>query len=642
MFNTGDLARWLEDGSLEPLGRKDDQVKISGFRVELDGVSRSIEKCPSVLKACALKIDAKLWGFYAAPAVLDEDTLRTPLVDVLPFYAIPTVWKHLRTIDLTPNGKVDKRKLREIAAVEMTKTLVLANEWKEPTPPKSLHEVPRDGRSNAEFSDRRDLKSVAKIDVHQSVPEKQSASISGSSATDLSDQENEKKKVEYPLPSKNGFHGWRWLRHRGLSAYRKLFGLIFLANTIPFLFLLWQSKDYKFSLPLPSILTAIASNLLCAALLRQDNVVNLIYYLATRIPVSTPLFIRRHFARVYHNGGVHSGCAVSATAWWVIFAVEASRYHFTSSPQPGRHYHVNNATMVFTYLILALLLAIIAMAYPALRMKMHDQFEWTHRFAGWTVLGLVWVQLVVATLSFERDSSNIGPALAKTPALYLVALITLSIASPWMALRKVKVVAQPLSKHAVRLHFDFFTPRTGSSVGVRITDRPLVEWHAFAAIFEPGTKGFSIIVSRAGDWTGRIIDKPPTSIWTRGTPASGVLAIAPLFRKIVLVSTGSGIGPCMPVILERSVACRILWSTKNPLKTYGQEILSTIYTTDPDAVVWDTDERGRPDLASLAYQMYRESGAECVCVISNAHTTAKLVYRLESRGVPAFGPIWDS
>lgn len=64
MFNTGDLCKWREDGTLEPLGRIDDQVKIKvrnstsrhfsartdtvkGFRVELDGVSAVIEVCYS-------------------------------------------------------------------------------------------------------------------------------------------------------------------------------------------------------------------------------------------------------------------------------------------------------------------------------------------------------------------------------------------------------------------------------------------------------------------------------------------------------------------------------------------------------------------------------------------------------------------
>ena len=43
MFNTGDLGRWRPDGQLEHLGRIDDQVKVKGFRVELDGVAAAME-----------------------------------------------------------------------------------------------------------------------------------------------------------------------------------------------------------------------------------------------------------------------------------------------------------------------------------------------------------------------------------------------------------------------------------------------------------------------------------------------------------------------------------------------------------------------------------------------------------------------
>lgn len=70
--------------------------------------------------------------------------------------------------------------------------------------------------------------------------------------------------------------------------------------------------------------------------------------------------------------------------------------------------------------------------------------------------------------------------------------------------------------------------------------------------------------------------------------------------------------------------------------------MSNVLAMDSDAVIWDTAINGRPDLAALAYQMYMESGAECVCVISNKSLTTKLVYALESRGVPAFGPVFDS
>ncbi|KAK1975578.1 amino acid adenylation domain-containing protein [Colletotrichum cereale] len=637
MFNTGDLARWLEDGSLEPLGRKDDQVKISGFRVELDGVSRAIEKCPGVVKGCALKIDDRLWGFYSAPAPIEESRLKAVVGEGQPFYAVPTIWRYLPAIELTPNGKVDKRALHDIAggAAKAPPPLPLApiaTGMSTPETTSSASSVmtavsPTTSEGGLTLVDSR---TFTVIDPRRDLDLEKTAAFVAEEV------EKQEEGDDYELPSKNGFYGWRWIRHRGLNAYRKLFGVIFLSNLAVFALLLWDSRNTNFSLPLNHLATAVAANLLGAVLLRQEYVVNFIFWVCSSVPTSVPLSIRRHFARVYHNGGVHSGCAVSATVWWVIFTGAATGNFLA----PRSLYSVNLVTLVLTYLILLLLLMILVMAYPSIRAKMHDQFEWTHRFAGWTALALVWAHVIATAASVS--SEPLGPALAKTPALYLVAATTLSIALPWMRLRRVKVVPEPLSKHAVRLHFDFCTPPPCTSRGVRITDRPMVEWHAFAAIPEPSGKGFSIVVSKAGDWTKRIIENPPTSIWTRGTPASGVLAVAPLFKKMVLVATGSGIGPCLPVLMERRVPARVVWSTKNPLKTYGQGVMDTILAADPDALIWDTDQMGRPNLVQLAYNVYKESGAECVAIISNGPTVNKFVYQMESRGIPAFGPIWDS
>jgi len=49
MFNTGDLGRWRKDGQLDHMGRVDDQVKVKGFRVELDGVSAAMRVCPLLI-----------------------------------------------------------------------------------------------------------------------------------------------------------------------------------------------------------------------------------------------------------------------------------------------------------------------------------------------------------------------------------------------------------------------------------------------------------------------------------------------------------------------------------------------------------------------------------------------------------------
>jgi hypothetical protein len=62
----------------------------------------------------------------------------------------------------------------------------------------------------------------------------------------------------------------------------------------------------------------------------------------------------------------------------------------------------------------------------------------------------------------------------------------------------------------------------------------------------------------------------------------------------------------------------------------------------PDALIWDTNKNGRPDLVRLAYQAYQEFDAEAVIVISNKKLTWQVVTGMESHGIPAYGAIWDS
>jgi hypothetical protein len=62
----------------------------------------------------------------------------------------------------------------------------------------------------------------------------------------------------------------------------------------------------------------------------------------------------------------------------------------------------------------------------------------------------------------------------------------------------------------------------------------------------------------------------------------------------------------------------------------------------PGAIIWNTDELGRPDMLRLAYRAYITSGAEAVICISNKTLTWNVIHGLEQRGIPAFGPLWDS
>lgn len=376
-----------------------------------------------------------------------------------------------------------------------------------------------------------------------------------------------------------------------------------------------------------NISTCTAVNLCLAVLMRQELVINALFKIACSVPPSAPLWLRRNCAKVYHIGGVHSGCAVASATWLTIFTI--GNTVISSSL----------AVLVVSYLIMALLFTMIVFAHPTMRAKYHDKFEFIHRGAGWTALALFWVQTVVFT-NDVRGFKTLGQALAESPGFWLLLIATLSVILPWLNLRKVTVRADILSQHAVRLYFTYTNPTVGTAI--RLSERPLLDWHAFATIAKPNEKEFSVLVSNAGDWTSRQIKIGPTKLWVRGVPACGVLRIVPLFRSIVLVATGSGIGPCLPVIYAKKVPIRIFWSTPHPEATFGPEVIEAIKSADPNAVIHNTKTMGRPDMVAVTYRLLRESSAEAVAIISNKKLTQLVVYAMESRGIPAFGAIFDS
>ncbi|KAJ4180065.1 hypothetical protein NW767_014493 [Fusarium falciforme] len=174
-----------------------------------------------------------------------------------------------------------------------------------------------------------------------------------------------------------------------------------------------------------------------------------------------------------------------------------------------------------------------------------------------------------------------------------------------------------------------------------------MEWHSFATIpaleaVNGRPKGYSIIVSNACDWTKSTIQDGPDHIWIRGVPTCGVMRIATLFNRVVLIATGSVIGPMLGHIQNPSGGIQLIWSTKQPEETFGEDLCRTVTERVPNATIHDTKKQGRPDLVKMGYNLAKSFKAEAVIIIANEKITKKVVYGLETRGVPAYGAIWDS
>ena len=117
IYKTGDVARWTHSGKLYYLGRNDNQVKINGFRVELDEIINTAEKHPQVETFYTLvnkdeQEISKLLGFYTGS--IDELNLSEYLSGQLPDYMVPSIIQNVDSFELTVNGKIDREKLPKI------------------------------------------------------------------------------------------------------------------------------------------------------------------------------------------------------------------------------------------------------------------------------------------------------------------------------------------------------------------------------------------------------------------------------------------------------------------------------------------------------------------------------------------------
>jgi aspartate racemase len=117
LYKTGDLVRYLPDGHIEYLGRIDNQVKLRGFRIELDEIEAVLSQHETVKEAVVLlynkEDNPRLIAYVTLAMPIDEvsEVMRTWLKTSLPEYMLPASFTVLDKFPLTPNGKIDRKAL---------------------------------------------------------------------------------------------------------------------------------------------------------------------------------------------------------------------------------------------------------------------------------------------------------------------------------------------------------------------------------------------------------------------------------------------------------------------------------------------------------------------------------------------------
>ncbi|WP_162926094.1 non-ribosomal peptide synthetase [Chryseobacterium aurantiacum] len=122
LYDTGDYGQYIEDGMIEFLGRKDDQLKINGYRIEIAEIQMAFQQCNPVLDPVILPIGEKaahkkLVAYVkSSEDTFSESELKKQLAKYLPPYFIPDSIIALPHYPVTANGKIDRNKLIQQAA----------------------------------------------------------------------------------------------------------------------------------------------------------------------------------------------------------------------------------------------------------------------------------------------------------------------------------------------------------------------------------------------------------------------------------------------------------------------------------------------------------------------------------------------
>lgn len=130
MYRTGDLAKWLSDGSIEFLDRIDTQVKLRGFRIELGEIESKLLEFEGIKEAVVLAREDKksnkyLCAYFTAQKDIDLSFLREHLLEKLPVYMVPADFIRLEIMPLNSNGKIEKRHCLSLKRMKEERIMLL-------------------------------------------------------------------------------------------------------------------------------------------------------------------------------------------------------------------------------------------------------------------------------------------------------------------------------------------------------------------------------------------------------------------------------------------------------------------------------------------------------------------------------------
>jgi amino acid adenylation domain-containing protein len=123
LYKTGDLGRWLPDGTIEFIGREDDQVKIRGYRIELGEIETALKGYAGIDTAAVITrlitgSEKELLAYVVPNSLFTKQELEDYLRSVLPSYMLPAHYIEIEALPLTANGKINRKALPDPSILE--------------------------------------------------------------------------------------------------------------------------------------------------------------------------------------------------------------------------------------------------------------------------------------------------------------------------------------------------------------------------------------------------------------------------------------------------------------------------------------------------------------------------------------------
>jgi len=132
---------------------------------------------------------------------------------------------------------------------------------------------------------------------------------------------------------------------------------------------------------------------------------------------------------------------------------------------------------------------------------------------------------------------------------------------------------------------------------------------------------------------------PPTHLWVRGLRFAGLPYLINMYKRVVVVATGSGICVFLSFMLQPCPAdVYVIWVAKGIEENFGDEIVRKIKSYPAEKMmIHDTAVFGRPNVSEMTVEAVRRWGAEVVIVTSNPSGSRDVVNGCKAAGIPAFG-----